>query len=225
MWPSRLPIAGLLLITMAALAGCDRAGRHEVLTFFFTGVPPVDYEEKLAAAARLKAEEEAARLQAATQAENRKIAAIKEYGGPFTHGPYAAQTCEECHEMSTTGGFGFGGGSDKEATKSIVPGRFVQPLELVCTAVCHTAMRPDTVAASGLWLHGPATACVTCHHPHSSPNRYMLTVPVEQLCRQCHAIGFISATDAHTGKQACLECHNPHLGRNAHMLKSEYHEE
>ncbi|MFA7384228.1 MAG: hypothetical protein WC001_12350, partial [Desulfurivibrionaceae bacterium] len=39
----RLLLAGLLPALLAILAGgCSRAARHDVLTFFFTGVPPLD---------------------------------------------------------------------------------------------------------------------------------------------------------------------------------------
>ena len=57
MW-IRIILAGVLI---TAVAGCERYTQHEVLTFFFTGVPSPEEEEKAAA-------EKAKALQAAAVA-------------------------------------------------------------------------------------------------------------------------------------------------------------
>ncbi len=43
-------VAAALVLT--ALAGCDRLSRHQVMTFFFTGVPSLEEQDKMKEAAR-----------------------------------------------------------------------------------------------------------------------------------------------------------------------------
>ncbi len=64
----------------------------------------------------------------------------------FSHGPYAANECYQCHEISASGGFrGFG--KQEEAAGSlakagIVPGKMVAPWNELCVG-CHTSKKPE----------------------------------------------------------------------------------
>ncbi len=211
----------ICLLLFAGVTGCAPETRYRVLTFFFTGVPPLHGPSP----AELAAQEAASAAQRAksqpTQAELDRLAALKPFTGPYVHGPYAADDCSQCHEMAE-GGFSFGN-SDAVAKKSIVPGQFVRtPVEL-CVA-CHTSKSSVAAQAAGLRLHGPAWLCTNCHQPHSSRQRYLLKTAAGKLCLQCHGAGFIQDTELHAGLTDCLECHNPHLGMNARMLRDDFEE-
>ena len=210
------------LLLALTVTGCSRGARYQVLTFFFTGVPPLDAPPESAETPTTAAVDPALARRDQILAERARARAMAPYTGPYSHGPYAAKDCEQCHEMSSAGGFGFGT-SSADAKKTIVPGRFVLPREQLCVA-CHAGKGAAAVQAAGLRLHGPAWNCVVCHHPHSSPEPYFLKVKAEQLCLECHGDGFIHDTDLHTGLSDCLECHNPHLGRDAMMLRDDFRE-
>ncbi|MCK5521310.1 MAG: hypothetical protein KAI81_09375 [Candidatus Marinimicrobia bacterium] len=64
------------------------------------------------------------------------------------------------------------------------------------------------------WLHGPVAvkACDTCHEPHKSENKRLLSRPGDKLCTLCHD-NFNSETDEihnKTQDKSCLHCHLPH---------------
>jgi len=214
-----LPSLLAALALLAVFSGCTRQARYPVLTFFFTGVPPLDAPDEPPPAETPTVDPALAKralILAKAAAE-----AAKPYEGPFIHGPYASRACDQCHEMAA-GGFGFGTTS-QGADKTIVPGKFVLPPDQLCVA-CHTSKSVAVVQAAGLRLHGPAWNCTLCHHSHNSQNRYFLRLVPAKLCRQCHADGFIHDTELHAGVEDCLDCHNPHMGRDAFMLRDDYQE-
>lgn len=223
----RLLLAGLLPVLLAMLAGggCSRADRHEVLTFFFTGVPPLDGgESKPVEAPKPSAVDSALAkmsLKERRLAERDRAAALRPFTGPYVHGPFAAQSCEECHEMAA-GGFGFGNMAS-QTKMNIIPGRFVRPPEQLCVA-CHAGKGNAAAQGAGLRLHGPAWNCGLCHQPHNGKEPYFLKMKAGELCRQCHGDGYIHDVDLHAGVEECLECHNPHLGRDARMLREDFDE-
>lgn len=214
----------LLTVVLPALlailaAGCSSAARHEVLTFFFTGVPPMDGGSPKAAAVDSALPKMS--LYERRLADRDRIAALRPFTGPYVHGPFAAQSCEQCHEMAA-GGFGFGNIAS-QTKMNIVPGRFVLPPAELCVA-CHAGKSNAAAQAAGLRLHGPAENCLICHQPHNGKAPYFLKMNVGELCRQCHGDGYIHDADLHTEVEDCLECHNPHLGRDAAMLRDDYQE-
>ncbi|NOX24994.1 MAG: hypothetical protein GXP59_02550 [Deltaproteobacteria bacterium] len=211
-------LLGLLLLL--AMAGCSGRTRYKVLTFFFTGVPPYGTKKVRAPDAEERAQSRQAKK---VQAERQRLAAIKKFTGKWTHGPFAARLCEDCHIMSTFGSFG-NGHSLAYPKSTIRPGKFVMPIARLCVS-CHISKSAAVVQAAGLRLHGPvAHNCTYCHSPHMTGERYMLKAKPDKLCVQCHAPGFIFDTALHNGKRNCLKCHNPHLGRNAKILRDDFQE-
>ena len=210
-----------MALAVLILGGCSREQRHEVLTFFFTGVPPL---EKEGAPAEDVAERGATAVRTARRTAPRPQAEL-----PWTHGPYAARECEQCHSSTGTKPGG------KTKSQSGLPvdmrgARVREPREELCIG-CHTDQSADVAYARDLWLHGPAATglCTVCHSPHQSRQRYMLLAATSvELCGQCHErTALAEMTPAHRKEPDtdCLSCHNPHLGRTAAMLKSEFDEE
>jgi predicted CXXCH cytochrome family protein len=204
-----------LLISFAT--GCNTVASHEVLTFFFTGVPPPGEEEK-------QQEEERPAAVAARQ----RAVIVKATN--YSHGPYAANECYRCHEVSASGGYrGFGKKEEAAgalAKPGIVPGKMVAPYVELCTG-CHDTKSPMRAASKGLWVHGPVSAgyCILCHSPHAGPEPYMLLKKPNEQCVECHTGGMILSQAVHKEKSDCVSCHNPHLGKDARLLKAEYRED
>ena len=217
--PVLLLLAAALLV--ASGPGCDRNARHDVLTFFFTGVPPLDEGGKApekAKAPERKAPEESAK---------KKRVVVK--ATRYSHGPYASGACYLCHETSETGGYrGLGKKEEAKgaiAKAGIVPGKLVAPLRELCVR-CHAAKSPEKARGEGLWVHGPVAAgyCTACHGPHAGPQPHLLVKNANDACRDCHGEGFLVGKALHEGKTECLACHNAHFGRDGRLLTSEHRE-
>ena len=215
-----LALAAILVVAVGS--GCDRYARHKVLTFFFTGVPPLDKAKKAP-----EKDREAEKKAAGEGEQPKRRVVIK--ATRFSHGPYASGACYLCHETSETGGFrGLGkkaGAAGSVAKPGIVPGKLVVPLRELC-AGCHETKSPEKAQREGLWVHGPVSAglCTQCHGPHSSPEPFLLGKNANALCLGCHSGGYVFSKELHEGKGECLSCHNAHVGRNSRMLTAEYRE-
>lgn len=220
-------LAATLVLAAAGLAlnGCGQETRHEILTFFFTGVPPLDAEAgpgeaglSPAELARRRRAETAARYQEA------RLRAQK-----WTHGPYGAAECQRCHAFGGSLGFRSGAQKTTVAVTTSAPRRLLMPVEEICFT-CHTTKSAEIADQLGLRLHGPVASglCVGCHSPHQSQRRYMLRGETNQeLCTNCHEIaGIRQRSPLHAAKRNddCLACHNPHMGKSALNLRSDYDE-
>ncbi len=66
--------------------------------------------------------------------------------------------------------------------------------------------------------------CLTCHSPHSSAEKYLLTEsPVSTLCSNCHDLELSSLKFRHkpVNEGKCTDCHDSHQSDQSHLLKSE----
>lgn len=194
---------GLMLLLTLVISGCSPETRHQVLTVFFTGVPPLGGD------AELNGEDGGGTVA-------RRAFPVRYERGGFVHGPYAARECGTCHEMVPPPRAG-------EKSTRIVVGQFVRERQEMCIA-CHTEKSADRARADGLWLHGPTSSCLGCHHPHASPDPALLRRDAGELCLSCHSEGLIHSAEQHEGLTACMDCHNPHLGQDAMMLRWDYEE-
>jgi len=222
-------LLALSCLFVFTLPGCDRLSRHKVLTFFFTGVPSLEEQDKMKAE-RLegtqKPKPDDTTQVAAARAPSRSTALGS---SRFSHGPYAANTCYECHEVSASGGLrGFG--KKEEAAGSVaqagvVPGKMVAPMAELCVG-CHDSKSPAKAFEAGLWVHGPVGNgyCILCHGPHNGPEPYLLLKQADALCADCHTPEMIHAQDMHRNRSDCTSCHNAHVGRDRRLLKAEHQE-
>lgn len=118
------------------------------------------------------------------------------------HAPVAEGACSKCHA------------SPKEPGKMILPGR-----ELCLS--CHKERAGDL---SKISVHAPYKdmECSTCHQPHGSVNRALLSSPVNQLCSTCHTLGDEAVKKSHDGISVigteCVTCHSPHASANPKLL-------
>ncbi len=189
--------------------GCDKYSRHEILTFFFTGVPPIDGTEKPAGLTDSEITEE-------------KVISPPSYW-PSIHGPYDAKECDQCHVMQ---------GKSIGTTLGVIPSFQDLPRELLIPEnelciECHTTKSFTSAFTRDLWIHGPISTgmCRACHHHHKSGFPYLLLKETSiELCSQCHIEGLISGIDEHLRDEECTVCHNPHVGKNRFLLKKEFFE-
>jgi predicted CXXCH cytochrome family protein len=199
-------------VLITAVAGCDRHTKHKVLTFFFTGVPSLEEEQKAAL-------------------EKDKPPQLAEEAAPlptfYTHPLTASRQCKLCHQ--TTANFSMFGGRTTRAVafrKGMVsPGPLVRPRNELCIK-CHKDKSAAEALALGQRLH-PTSAkgdCYACHDPHQSTNPYMLLETPQQICIPCHTDPKVMELAAHKQPGDCLTCHNPHLGKNRLLLKTDYKE-
>jgi predicted CXXCH cytochrome family protein len=77
---------------------------------------------------------------------------------------------------------------------------------------CHGSMG---IKLQETYQHSPfATGhCTSCHDPHASDNRALLTQSVNTLCFTCHPIGReLGRAQAHppAAQGWCIDCHDPH---------------
>ncbi|GMQ89344.1 MAG: hypothetical protein BMS9Abin09_0818 [Gammaproteobacteria bacterium] len=210
-----------LLITAAAVSGCSQTTRHDVLTFFFTGVP--EPGEEAASEARADA--------TTAVAKKRKKRKLLNQSPFFVHGPYGAGQCESCHSTTASKLFrtSMVRGSDASVSRAVDSGpQLAFDREDLCVT-CHSEKNPEVTKANGLRQHGPATTgwCTSCHSPHKSKRQYMLLKANNvELCTQCHSFNDLQLTVEHKQDPAadCIACHNPHVGKSPFLLKAEYDE-
>lgn len=201
-----------MLLLMTA---CGRQMRHKVLTFFFTGVPPLEDPEQ--------SQGPADKHTAPAMPAKEKFAPPKY----FNHPHYASGSCYKCHAVPasfrllgrknfSSTPFRKGGGS---------PGKILAPLNALCIR-CHLDKSPVMAESNALRLHAPAAKgeCCACHDAHQSTYPHILIKDAQEICDGCHHQNPVMQRNDHQNPVRCLECHNPHMGINRHLLKKEYQE-
>ncbi len=208
----------ILFLTALLLSGCEPQKQHQVLTFFFTGVPPLDENEEVVED-KNQSTPPAAKIIAKPAPEAPKPL--------FSHPVWAAGTCNPCHE--TSGTFSTPG-ITKTQTKVFqtgggMPGKLTLPKNEICIQ-CHKDKTSKRALIDNLWLHNTTAKgdCLACHDPHQSNNEKTLRQPPSILCLPCHKEGPFLATPVHQTGEECLSCHNPHMGLDKNLLIKEYKE-
>lgn len=190
---SRLPVTIILagVIAAAGLSACSEKDRHAVLDVIFDGVPPyIPPEDR----ARLRTEAEAQALDKEQQEQAKRAARAKVVRkiSRFTHGPFAAKECGNCHDLAASSGFRTSGSSLTSMPgiggELAEAGRLRMPVVKLCVR-CHSDYSPQAPENAGLRMHGPVGVgwCVACHQAHSSAYQHLVHAdPPAKLCTQCH---------------------------------------
>ena len=210
------------IIVGSFLAGCSAKTKHEVLTFFFTGVPEPDqvYVTSSGNVVTLPPRKN----------KRRRVPAPTDY----THGPYAARQCQQCHTTGNTSSFRTWdnntskAGVRKNKGRQRISGKLVMPIDKICIT-CHESQSETRIGAVALKLHEPVEKglCYQCHHPHQSTRQYMLRKDSNiVLCHGCHKEEELMVTTIHqeNSQTDCVQCHNPHQGKTALLLKADFDE-
>jgi predicted CXXCH cytochrome family protein len=204
-----LVVTGILVLFTA---GCDKYTKHEVLTFFFTGVPSPDEKNTTA---------EAGKRRVVEKPKKKKIPVM------YIHGPKAAGECFHCHNTDSTQSFRtVKRGTGMPKLTDITPGRLTTSKQELCIQ-CHATKSAELMFTDNLWVHGPLAdgLCTACHDYHATKFPYMLFSDSSiVLCTQCHEKGYITQIEEHIKEEECISCHNPHMGANRLLLKKDYDE-
>jgi predicted CXXCH cytochrome family protein len=206
-----------IMVASVIVAACAPESRHKVLTFFFTGVPPLEEENVSEVNHDVR--------QAAGSVQPRPLVSD---GALYSHPLWVSGACNPCHETSST--FTIPGVERTSGTpfqsSGRKPGKLIRPTNTLCTH-CHADKTTQRALNETLWLHNTVAKgeCLSCHDPHQSSNPRQLRLKTAMICIvPCHVEGAYKATPAHQKEMACLECHNPHMGRNRNLLTAEYRE-
>lgn len=223
----------LILLTVVLLSGCTRQARHDVLTFFFTGVPPLEETAPPAPQAeetQQKTERGAQRAGESPSSTPSKAPQKPQY---YSHPVWLDGKCDACHQgkhlfvfqASKAGSsapgqrvFFSGGG---------MPGPLKSSTDKLCSG-CHADKTALRAIRDQLWLHNPTAKgdCLACHDPHQSKFSGVLRKPAQQICLDCHRAARLAALPLHRyDDQPCLDCHNPHMGKDRMLLRQEYQEQ
>ncbi len=187
-------LALLVLVAAAFLAGgCSRQTRHNVLTFFFTGVPPLEETRAVVEVATIR-EERDQQVEVVSEERAKAPAPI------IKHAPFEAGECDACHNP------GQGNQLFGEAEK-------------LCFR-CHQDFTEEFAWIHGPVAVG---FCNTCHEPHQSENKFLLISKSGDVCFKCHLQGDILSVPYHAtaGEEVCTQCHDPHGSADRRLLKDE----
>jgi predicted CXXCH cytochrome family protein len=188
-----------------------------VLTFFFTGVPPLEKEGQ-------EAVDKGENTTEGTILEVKKN--IAQEPKIYSHTPYATKRCNLCHDASAFfGRFGLAGSAGTSRKMKNTRGLLVTLPNKLCVK-CHKDKSVSPVSKERLWLHAPAALgkCQLCHAPHQSEYPNILLESPDAICSKCHSEGFVIATADHKKSKDCLSCHNSHLGKNKNLLIKDFKE-
>lgn len=123
---------------------------------------------------------------------------------PFIHEAVTAG-CDICHVPE----------KENHPQKGIKTFTLTDQLPALCFS-CHEEFTKNK-------KHAPAEAgeCLTCHNPHASGNKSLLTSDKQNLCMQCHNLNLEGKKSKHSPvfDWNCQECHDPHQSENNFFLK------
>ena len=240
-WPySRTPVRcsrmsgwAVLFLWAVVLSGCSPQARHTLLTFFFTGVPPLESEQRPAASPGPIVTADQQSVPVLQDDEAPAVTAPpkpkQEY---YSHPLWEDGSCAACHQVNKLFSFTPGAAGGKRKTTPVfyagggMPGPLLKPKDTLCNE-CHTDKAGRRAIRENLWIHNPAAKgeCLACHDAHQSRLTGVLRMPTDQLCRSCHTEEKLAALPTpHQGEGPCLSCHNPHLGKDRRLLTAEYRE-
>jgi len=197
-------------VLLTLTSGCSRQTKYKILTFFFTGVPPLGEEKK------------PVKKIDTSEVKKKKVEKVVLY----SHTPWASGKCDQCHKNAVS----FRMPGQKKAPTVFhkgggMPGKLIWPKKELCTQ-CHDDKSKSKAYAKGLYLH-PTSAegdCYACHDPHQSKNPHMLLEKPKNICVSCHLDEEVLDPADVCKPDDCLSCHNPHMGKDRLLLTRDFKE-
>jgi predicted CXXCH cytochrome family protein len=119
-----------------------------------------------------------------------------------------SKVCANCHDMT-------------KKPRWATPEFMKEPLQL-----CYDCHPGSNYSGSIDYVHGPVAVgdCMRCHNPHRSNQKYLLKLPVPDVCYQCHEKADIESIADHPVEllSECLECHVGHSSSERGLLKKDW---
>jgi predicted CXXCH cytochrome family protein len=116
-----------------------------------------------------------------------------------------SKVCANCHDMT-------------KIPRWATPEFIKEPLQL-----CYDCHPGSNYSGSVDYVHGPVAVgdCMRCHNPHRSKQKYLLKLPVPDVCHQCHEKADIESIAEHSVEllSECLECHVGHSSSERGLLR------
>ena len=226
----RGPVCRMLLTALFStqlLSGCSPQTRHELLTFFFTGVPPLESPKQATDSKTMETTKGNGRPLQNTVA-GKPQQQLPQY---FSHPIWLEGNCSACHQGSNQFSFSQTPPASKSSAVRVffsgggMPGNLLESKDKLCLS-CHTDKTGIRAIKDGLWLHNTTARgdCLACHDPHQSKNRAHLRKPPEAICSSCHPKEKLAGIAAHASDKTCLTCHNPHMGKDRRLLSDDFSE-
>lgn len=227
-----------LVVAVVLLGGCTRETRHEVLTFFFTGVPPLEspaetvpQPQGTGGGKTPPPAERGSRFTVESKQQTSSKPPVKpQY---YSHRVWLEGQCDACHQGSKLFLFQTPAATGTAQSERVffagggMPGPLKSSADKLCSG-CHVDKTGLRAIRDQLWLHNPTAKgdCLACHDPHQSKHSGVLRKPAEQICQPCHTDAALAALPTHRyNDRPCLACHNPHMGKDRNLLSKDYQEE
>lgn len=194
---SRIMISGLIVFgfLLVSVLSCDEVKRHQVLTFFFDGVPPLDGE----------ATAEDSRMETDPRSRRRPQVNERSEAVWFVHEPWKNRNCNLCHKRL-------------EEKQWALP-KLTASVPELCYQ-CHI-----DYPATEPYVHGPVAVgeCLLCHKSHKSKIAGLLKEEEPTLCYKCHETIDAAEIPGHPDEPIllCTNCHDPHAGLTRMLLKEQ----
>ena len=152
-------LSGLLLAVLV-LAGCTTQTKHQWLTFFFDGVPPIGATNRVAVVASGLTGTNGMAESAVPASAPARVIKLD------VHPPYANRNCTACHESDY----------------------FAEDARQARRHLFYLPHGTANEFPAGKVKHQPVEDgdCMSCHNPHQSPNPKLLLKTGPALCLTCH---------------------------------------
>jgi predicted CXXCH cytochrome family protein len=186
-----LPVLFLFCVLNAGfVSGCSRETRYKTLTFFFTGVPPLDNSD--APAQAVQGQQESGQTVLAEDIPKQELLPFKK------HPPFAEGKCGACHNTANGNKL------------------FTEP-EKLCFR-CHENFADEYHWVHGPAAVGSCNQCHEPHQSRNEHLLISRTQDICFKCHRRADI--LSQTYHMFGQETlCTDCHSPHGGSDRRLLK------
>jgi predicted CXXCH cytochrome family protein len=184
-----LPVTISAITLVIVFFGCSPVPRHQVLTFFFDGVPEPAGKTTDTPIDSLGKPDPASKIGMLTSVAKPKV---------NYHEPYKEKQCASCHDQTAMG-------------------KFLKPQPMLCYQ-CHDDFSGKYKVVHGPVGGGYCTACHEPHTSVNTKLLKRLSQQMCLYCHNSSLV-LKNEVHADIGDANCTDCHNPHGGDDRTMLK------